>query len=67
MHGIEMVALIAIGIYLYLFAAGTVPGNPKDPERLDQLREEHGRTLKVAGVGLMIVGMLFLVRLQLGG
>lgn len=64
MHGVEMFALIGIGVYLYLFASGVVPTKPKDPERLDQLREEHGRTLKIAGAGLMILGMVLLLRLQ---
>jgi len=49
------------GIYAYLLANGTLPRNPKDPEKMALWRRKFGPTIKIIGPILAIFGILLLL------
>jgi hypothetical protein len=49
------------GIYGYLMAVGTVPRNPRDPEKMAEWREKFGRALKIFCPILVLLGVLELL------
>ena len=49
-----LIPLLA-GIYFYLMANGTLPKNPKEPEKLELWRKKFGKMMKTL-CPLMIIG-----------
>jgi len=46
------------GIYAYLLANGTLPRNPKDPQKMALWRRKFGLMMKIAGPILVVFGIL---------
>lgn len=46
------------GIYAYLLAIGTIPKNPKDPEKMELWRKKFGKMIKFLAPVLVIFGIL---------
>ena len=49
------------GIYCYLMANGTLPRNPKDPEKMDLWRRKFGKMMKILCPLIIIFGILQLL------
>jgi hypothetical protein len=49
------------GIYGYLLANGTLPMNPKDPEKMDLWRRKFGKMMKIICPFIVIFGILQLL------
>ena len=52
---------IAGGIVIILFANGTLPKNPKNPEKLEAWRKKFGPAIKILGPVVIIFGILQLL------
>lgn len=57
-NGLDGLISIAAGTYFYLMGKGTVPKNPRDPEKMEQWRKKYGTLMKVCGPILVIGGIL---------
>ncbi|TXF90382.1 hypothetical protein FUA23_06220 [Neolewinella aurantiaca] len=64
------IALLAIGIYIYLFARGLVRmGKPEARARAEAFRQENGTWLRLLGLALaaiMAMNVMFHVRELMG-
>ncbi|BBM84160.1 hypothetical protein [Candidatus Uabimicrobium amorphum] len=49
---------IVCGIYFYLIANGTLPKNPKEPEKLELWRKKFGKMMKTLCPIIVVFGIL---------
>lgn len=49
---------LASGVYGWLLANGTLPKNPKDPEKMAAWRQKYGKALKIICPLLVVFGVL---------
>lgn len=49
------------GVYGFLLANGTLPRNPKDPEKMALWRRKYGAVLKIACPLLVVFGIIQLL------
>jgi hypothetical protein len=52
---------IAGGVYGFLLANGTLPKNPKDPEKMALWRKKFGGTVKIISPIVVVYGVLLLL------
>ena len=52
---------IICGICAYLVANGTLPRNPKEPEKMELWRRKHSRTMKILSPIIIVFGILQLI------
>ena len=46
------------GVVMILYANGTIPQNPKNPEKLEAWRKKFGPAVKILGLIVILFGIL---------
>lgn len=49
------------GIVILLFAKGTFPKNPKNPQKMEEWRKKFGPAIKILGPIVILFGILQLI------
>jgi hypothetical protein len=58
---LEALIPIVCGALIILVGNGTLPKNPKDPQKLDEWRRKYGKIIKVLGPTVVVLGVLQLI------
>jgi len=58
---LEGIIPIIGGVLILLYGNGTLPKNPKDPEKLEQWRAKYGKLIKILGPIVILFGILQLI------